>query len=90
MKNIEFQTQVWKEGKMFVSYAPQLDVSSCGNTIEQARKNIIEAVELFLETAEEMGTLKQILEESGFIHKTKEKWQAPELLAFEKVQLSLK
>lgn len=90
MKSIGFQTQVWKEGNMFVSYAPQLDVSSCGNTIEEARKNIVEAVELFFETSGEIGSLEQILSEAGFIHKEKENWQAPELLAFEKIQLSLK
>lgn len=64
---IDFTTQVWsegsrragKEGKMYVSYAKELDVSSCGRTIKEAKKNLIEAVECFLETAEEMGTLEE-------------------------------
>lgn len=90
MKNIEFQTQVWKEGNMYISYATQLDVASCGKTIEEARKNIKEAVELFIETAEETGKLSQILEEAGYIEKEEEKWEAPELLIFEKMHLSLK
>ena len=48
---------------MCVSYAKELDVSSCGKTIKEAKKNLFEAVECFLETAEEMGTLEEILEE---------------------------
>lgn len=75
---IAFTTQVWKEGKMYVSNAKELEVCSCGRTIKEAKKNLIEAVECFLETAEEMGTLDQILEEAGFLKK-KRVWKAPKL-----------
>ena len=40
-----------KEGKVYVALCPELDVASQGDTIEEARKNIQEAVELFLECA---------------------------------------
>ena len=56
-QRIQFNTEVWKEGSLFVSYVPQLDISSCGKTIGAARKNMKEATELFLEEAERMGTL---------------------------------
>ena len=52
----------------FVAYSPQLDVSSCGETRQQARRNLLEAVRLFLEEAGKMGTLEQILEEAGFVN----------------------
>jgi predicted RNase H-like HicB family nuclease len=58
---IEFTTQVFKEGKTYVAYTPELDVSSCARTEEKARRNLIEAVRLFLEEAGKMGTLDQIL-----------------------------
>ena len=35
----------------YVSLCPELDIASQGDTIEEARRNLIEAVELFLETA---------------------------------------
>jgi predicted RNase H-like HicB family nuclease len=35
----------------YSSFCPELDVASQGETVEQARKNLQEAVELFLETA---------------------------------------
>lgn len=40
-----------REGDGFVALCPELDVASRGNTIEEARANLIEALTLFLETA---------------------------------------
>ena len=45
--------KIWKEGKMYVSYNSKLDVASCGYTKEKARKNLNEAVSLFLEVVKE-------------------------------------
>jgi predicted RNase H-like HicB family nuclease len=41
-----------RDGDGFVSLCPELDIASQGDTIEQARANLIEAVELFFETAD--------------------------------------
>ena len=46
-----FTAIVHKEGDGFVSICPELDVVSQGSTVEQARANLKEAVELLLETA---------------------------------------
>ena len=40
-----------REGDGFVSLCPELDIASQGNTIEQSRDNLKEALELFFETA---------------------------------------
>ncbi len=40
-----------REGDGYVALCPELDVASQGDTIESARNNLQEAVELFLETA---------------------------------------
>jgi len=63
---VQFTTRIFKEGRIFVAHALELDVSSCGGTKERALRNLKEAVRLFLEEAEKMGTLDQILEESGY------------------------
>jgi predicted RNase H-like HicB family nuclease len=63
---IQLHTEIWQEGTMYVAYVPQLDLSSCGHTCEEAKKNIREATEAFVEEAQKMGTLKEILEEAGF------------------------
>jgi predicted RNase H-like HicB family nuclease len=40
-----------REGGGFVALCPELDVASQGDTIDEARKNLQEALELFFETA---------------------------------------
>lgn len=40
-----------REKDGYVSLCPELDIASQGNTIEEARLNLQEALELFFETA---------------------------------------
>ena len=40
-----------KEGDGYIALCPQVDVASQGDTIEAARKNLLEALELFFECA---------------------------------------
>ena len=40
-----------REGNGYVSLCPELDIASQGDSVEQARDNLHEALELFLETA---------------------------------------
>jgi predicted RNase H-like HicB family nuclease len=40
-----------REGDGYVSLCPEVDVASQGDTIEEARENLKEALELFFETA---------------------------------------
>jgi len=58
--------EVWKEGNVYVSYCPELDVASCGETVDQARRNLQEAILINLEETKKMGTLDKYLEEAGF------------------------
>lgn len=47
----QFTAIIQQEGKHFVALCPELDVASQGKTVEEARRNMVEAVELFLEEA---------------------------------------
>jgi predicted RNase H-like HicB family nuclease len=40
-----------REGTGYVSFCPQLDIASQGDTIQEARENLREAIELFFESA---------------------------------------
>jgi len=40
-----------RDGDGYVSLCPELDIASQGETIEDARNNLREAIELFFETA---------------------------------------
>jgi predicted RNase H-like HicB family nuclease len=51
---MELQTVVWKEDNMYVIKEAVTGVTTQGKTIEDAIKNIKEAVELYLEEMPEM------------------------------------
>ncbi len=85
---IEHTVQVWKEGDLYVARAAPLDVMSCGKTSEEARKNLTEAVDLFLKTASAQGTLVEVLEECGYVREGNE-WRAPKVLLSERVTQSV-
>lgn len=51
MKKKQLTAVIEREGDGYVSFCPELDIASQGKTIEEARKNLAEAVELFFETA---------------------------------------
>jgi predicted RNase H-like HicB family nuclease len=71
--NISLTVEIFKEEDAYVALSPELNVSSFGETIEDAKKSIREAVEAFIEECERMGTLEAILEESGFL-KVNDSW----------------
>jgi predicted RNase H-like HicB family nuclease len=66
MQNFSFDAHIFKEGEAYVAYVPSLDVSSCGSTDEEARRNIRDAVRGFLASSSDLGTLNEILEEAGY------------------------
>jgi predicted RNase H-like HicB family nuclease len=83
MVGIEFDSIIFKEQEVFVAYSPKLDVSSCGSTVEEARKNLKTAVRLFLEEAEKLGSLEEILKEAGYEKTDESHWMTPRLVATE-------
>lgn len=85
---IAYTMQVFKEGQFFVAHTPELDVSSQGRTVEEAKAHLRKAVEGFLEEAQRMNTLEDILVESGY-QRTPTGWQAPDLLAQERTTVAL-
>jgi predicted RNase H-like HicB family nuclease len=48
------------EDKGFPALCPELDVASQGASVEKARQNLTEAVELFLETADAKEITKRL------------------------------
>ena len=66
MKNLVVTEELWKEGNMYTAYCPELDVVSCGRDVEEARKNLLEVIEIQLEETAKLGTLKEFLEDAGY------------------------
>jgi len=47
----QFTAIIEQSGDGYVSFCPEIDIASQGNDVEEARENLIEAIELFFETA---------------------------------------
>ena len=53
MKRLQqFTGIIEREGDGYIALCPELDIASQGNTVEEARGNLVEAIELFFETAD--------------------------------------
>ena len=47
----QYTAIIEREENLYVALCPELDIASQGETVEQARANLIEAIELFFEVA---------------------------------------
>ncbi|KAM3090722.1 type II toxin-antitoxin system HicB family antitoxin [Phormidesmis sp. 146-12] len=47
----QFTAIIEREGEGYVSLCPELDIASQGDTVEAAKQNLTEAIELFFEVA---------------------------------------
>ena len=65
-KRQEFTAIIEREGDGYVSLCPELDIASQGNSIEEARKNLAEALELFFEHTSE-PEIRERLHDEVFI-----------------------
>ena len=63
---VDVQCRVKKDEVGYIAHCPSLDVSSQGGTEEKALENLAEALQLFLESCRERGTLNDVLADCGF------------------------
>ncbi len=78
-QKVALTVEFYREGNKFIAFSPALDLSTCGDTQEQARKRFEEALQLFLEEADKMGTLEDVLLECGWkkVGHLQKSWQPP-------------
>lgn len=86
MKNVNFETTlpvtIFREGDAFVAYTPALDLSSVGDSLEEAQRNFSEAAKLFVETCIEKGTLDDVLADMGWVKRDTD-WVPPLVVSHE-------
>ena len=59
-QNLQLTAVIERDGDGFVSLCPELDIASQGDTIEEARANLVEALDLFLETVDESEVTRRL------------------------------
>lgn len=62
----QFTALIEREDDMYVALCPDLDIASQGYTVEEARRNLQEAIELFFESASKQE-IKERLHNEVFI-----------------------
>lgn len=65
MKSVELTAEIWREGNMYTAYCHELEVATAGRNIEEAKKNLRAALEIFFEETARLGTLREFLAEAG-------------------------
>lgn len=85
---IEYTVQVWEEGGQYVAHAMPLDVMSAGDSPEEARRAVDEAVKVFVEVAQDRDSLQEVLEEAGYtlVHG---EWVSPPWVGVERHAVSV-
>ena len=68
-RKIVYRAEFFREGELYIGVAPELSISSFGETLDAARASLQEAVEAFLEECDRMGTLQEVMEEAGFVRR---------------------
>ena len=74
---IEITIVLEREGSQWVSRCPELGTASCGDSMDEARENIREAVEVHLDALTHLGTLEHVLREKGLTLRTLEEGGQP-------------
>lgn len=69
VKELILTMVVRKERERYSSWCPELDVASQGDTVEEARRNLREAVELHVEVMIQEGELNVLLDKIGLTPK---------------------
>lgn len=84
MTKVMYKAEIFAEGGRYVGLCRELDVSSFGDTPEEASSSLQEAVEAYLEGCENLGTLGYVMVDSGF-EKKNDVWRLRERIVEEKV-----
>lgn len=88
MQYLNIKIEVFHEDELYVAMCPNLNVSSYGESVEEAKKALVEAVEAFLEECAEMGTLEDVLEECGY-SKVNHTWQPRQAVKEESLAVAI-
>ena len=62
---VAVEVVVTKEGNQYSSWSPEFDIASCGDSPEEAVKNLGDALELYLNTLKKEGEQERVFNERG-------------------------
>ncbi len=63
---LKMTIETWAKGSWYIAKCPELDFVSQGKSPEQAKRNLLEVIEIQFEEMKELGTLDEYLYECGY------------------------
>ena len=76
--------EVWQKGAWYIAKCPELDFVAQGRDAEEAKRNLLEVMEIQFEEMSELGTLEEYLQECGYTLKDNTAVSLSEMVAFER------
>ena len=55
MRKLSITVEIWHKGNVYLTSAPELDFISQGQTFEEAKKNLLEVINIQFDEMTEMG-----------------------------------
>ena len=84
MKALKISVEFWKEGALYIARSPELDMVAQGGTLGEARRNLLEVIQIQFEEMKELGTLNEFLSEAGYLIKEDIAESEKEIIGFDK------
>lgn len=89
MKTLKIIIEFWREGNLYLARSAELDMVAQGYSLEEARKNLIQVIEIQLEEMKELGTLEEFLLKNGYKSKDEIMESEKEIIGFDKLFVAL-
>jgi len=86
---LKITTEIWQKGRWFIAKCPELDFVSQGETAEEAKRNLLEVIQIQLKEMAALGTLDDYLLECGYVREKGSFTSQSEMVGFEKSALQV-
>ena len=87
---LKMTIETWAKGSWYIAKCPELDFVSQGESPEEAKRNLLEVVEIQFEEMREMGTLDEYLQECGYKFENGLATPMSEMVGFEKQAVQIR
>lgn len=84
MPTLKVTIETWQKGKWFLAKIPELDFVAQGQTLEEAKANLLEVVKIQFDEMREQGSLEEYLSECGYLIKGDVIEPQSEIMGFER------
>ena len=86
---LEITIEIWQKSRWFISKCPELEFISQGTSPEEAKSNLLEAIQIQFEEMTVLGTLEDYLLECGYVRENGSFTPQLEMVGFEKSALQV-